>query len=143
MSGVSSSSTAGERDVAARPHADKTVTMSLATETVAISKRVRRTLVRASRSTSIRNQAVTADLNHEGVVVERVAVGRIIDAVPPVRQEGDVTIIPVVEEEVVVTRRLILKEEVHLRRVSTTVAHVEVVTLRQQVVSVSRTPLDD
>ena len=131
----SSSSTPGELE------ADKAIVMSLAIEKVAISKRVRRTLVRASRSTTIRNQTVTADLKHEHVVVERVTVGRVVDAVPPVRQEGDVTIISVVEEEVVITRRLILKEEVHLRRVSKTILHAEDVSLRQQVVSVSRTPL--
>ena len=143
MSGVSSSSTPDELDVTPVSNADEAVVMSLATETVAVSKRTRRTLVRASRSTSSRSQTVTADLNHEHVVVDRVVIGRIVDAVPPVRQDDDVTIIPVVEEEVVVTRRLILKEEVHLRRVRTTVPHVEVVTLRQQSVSVTRTPLED
>ena len=143
MSGFSASSTPGEPVVTVEPEADATVAMSLAIETVAITKRVRRSIVRASRSTTTRNQAVTADLKHEHVVVERVAVGRVVEAIPPVRQEGDVTIVSVVEEEVVVTRRLILKEEVHLRRVSTTIPHAEVVSLRQQVVSVSRTPLDE
>lgn len=142
MSGFSASITPGEPVADVEPDADEKVAMLLATEKVAITKRIRRTLVRASRSTSIRNQAVTADLKHEHVVVERIAVGRVVDAVPPVRQEGDVTIISVVEEEVVVTRRLILKEEVHLRRVYTTTPHAEIVSLRQQVVSVSRTPLD-
>lgn len=143
MSGASSSNIPGELDGAAKPIADETVAMSLATEALAISKRVRRTLVRASRTTSVRNQAVTADLNHEHVVVERVAIGRIVDAVPPVRQDGDVTIMPIVEEELVVIRRLVLKEEVHLRRVRTTVPHSETVTLRHQTVSVTRTPLDE
>ena len=93
------------------------VAMSLATEEVAIFKRVRRTLVQATRTTSSRDQVLEAELEHEHVVIERVPVGRVVDAVPPVRQEGDVTIMPVVEEEVVVVRRLVLKEEVHLRRV--------------------------
>ena len=125
------------------PEIVEAVTMSLATEAVAVSKRVRRTLVRASRTTSVRDQVVTADLNHEHVVVERVPIGRVVEAVPPVRQEGDVTILPVVEEELVVVRRLILKEEVHLRRVRTTVLHAETVTLQQQTVNVTRTPLDE
>ncbi len=38
-------------------------------------------------------------------MVERVAIGRVVDEVPPVRQVGDVTILPVVEEEIVVTRQ--------------------------------------
>ena len=130
-------------DAPVEPDADGPVTMSLAIEDVAVSKRVRRTLVKASRTTSRRDELVELDLLQDQVVVERVAIGRVVDAVPPVRQDGDVTIMPVVEEELVVVRRLVLKEEVHLRRVRTTVPHAETVTLRKQVVSVTRTKLDD
>lgn len=112
-------------------------------EDVAVSKRIRKTLVRAARVTTTRDAVVEEDLHHDHVVVERVAVGRIVDAVPPVRQQGDVTILSVVEEIVVVERRLVLKEEVHLRRVQTTERHVETVTLRQQSVAVTRTDIQD
>ena len=125
------------------PEPSESVSIALAVETVAITKKIRRTLVRASVTTHDRDQSVAADLTHEQVVVERIPIGRIVDAVPPVRQEGDVTIMPVVEEELVVVRRLVLKEEVRLRRVRTTVPHTENVTLRRQTVSVTRTPLDD
>ena len=128
---------------AIKPETAEALVLSLAAEAVVVSKRVRRTLVRASRTTSSRSEAVEVDLKHEQVVVERVPVGRIVDAVPPVRQKGDVTILPVVEEELVVVRRLVLKEEVHIRRVQTTVPHLETVTLREQHVSVTRTVLDD
>ena len=128
---------------AAKPKAVESIVLPLAVEDVVVSKRVRRTLVRASRTTSNRSEAVEVDLKQEQVVIERVAIGRIVDAVPPVRQEGDVTIMPVVEEELVVVRRLVLKEEVHIRRVQTTVSQVETVTLHQQHVSVTRTALDD
>ncbi len=111
-------------------------------EDVAVSKRVRKTLVRATRTTSTRDTVVEEELHHDQVVVERVAIGRVVDAVPPVRQEGDVTILSVVEEVVVVERRLVLKEEVHLRRVSTTEHHVETVTLREQDVAISRTDIE-
>lgn len=127
----------------AKPKAVETIVMPLAVEDAVVSKRVRRTLVSASRTTSNRSEAVDVDLKQERVVIERVPVGRVVDAVPPVRQEGDVTIMPVVEEELVVVRRLVLKEEVHIRRVQTAVSHVETVTLRQQHVSVTRTALDD
>ena len=119
------------------------LTMTLATEEVAVSKRVRRTSVRASRTTSTRDEVVTADLSHEQVVVERVAVGRVVDAVPPVREEGDVTIMPVVEEELAVVRRLVLKEEVHLRRVRTVTPHSQTVSVRRQHLTITRTALDE
>src|SRR6195952_6146140 len=53
-------------------------------------------------------------LAHEKVEIERVVIGRPVDAVPPVREEGDTTVISVVEEVVVVERRLVLKEEIRM-----------------------------
>lgn len=55
------------------------------------------------------------------VSVERVPVNRIVDAVPETRQEGDVTIIPVIEEVITVEKRLLLREEVRIRRSRTEV----------------------
>ncbi len=118
-------------------------TLPLHAEAITVAKRVRKTSVKAIRTTSTRDAAVDEELAREQVIVERVAVGRVVDAVPPVRQEGDVTILPVVEEEVVITRRLVLREEVHLRRIRTTERHVETVALREQTVSVTRTPIED
>lgn len=115
----------------------------LHTDDVVVSKRVRTTRVHAATTTSVRNELVEVDLNQDNVVVERVVIGRVVDAIPAVRQEGDVTIMPVVEEEVVVTRRLILKEEVHLRRVRTVTRHSETVALREQTIAVTRTEMDD
>lgn len=58
-----------------------------------------------------------ADLFRDHVEVERVPVGREVDSVPPVREDGDTVVIPVVEEVLVVEKRLVLKEEVRLKRV--------------------------
>ena len=112
-------------------------------ERVVVSKRVRKVRVSVKRTTHPRDKAVEADLNHDQVVVERVAVGRVVETVPEIRQEGDVTILPIVEEEVVVIRRLVLKEEVHVRRIRTTQHHVETVRLREQQVVVTRTDIED
>ncbi len=117
--------------------------LPLYAEQVALSKRVRKTRVQVARTTRTREAVVEEDLAHEQVVVERVTIGRVVDAVPDVRQEGDVTILPVMEEIVVVERRLILKEEVHIRRVRTTERHVETVTLREQEAAVTRTEIQD
>ncbi len=104
-------------------------------------RRVDTSLVRATRTTRTREQLVEADLSHERVEVERIPIGRTVDSVPPVRQDGDTTILSVVEEVVVVERRLVLKEEVHVRRVKTTEHHRETVTLREQEATVTRTAL--
>ncbi len=121
---------------------ESTLTLQLHAEDVSVAKRVSRTLVRAATSTSFREQLVEADLDQTQVVVERVSIGRVVDAVPPVRVEGDVTILPVVVEELVLVRQLVLKEEVHLRTVRSVARHVETVTLREQDAIITRTPLD-
>jgi uncharacterized protein (TIGR02271 family) len=60
------------------------------------------------------------------------------DTAPLVREERDVPIIPMVEEVVFIEKRLILKEEVRLRRVREPDVHREVITLRQQDLVVER-----
>ena len=54
------------------------------------------------------------------------------------REEGDTTIIPVIEEVLVVEKRLFLKEEIRIRRTQTTQLHEETVTLRREEVVIER-----
>jgi stress response protein YsnF len=79
-------------------------------------------------------------LNHERVAIERVLIGRAVDAIPPVRQEGDTTIMSVVEETIVIERRLILKEEIRIRRLQVLERHQEAVVLRRQEAMIARVP---
>src|SRR5215213_7562942 len=55
-------------------------------------------------------------LSQETVEVERIPVNRVVDVVPQLRTEGDVTIVPVFEERLVVEKQLFLVEEVRIRR---------------------------
>src|SRR5581483_12103193 len=52
----------------------------------------------------------------EEVQVEHIPVNRIVETRPGVRQEGDVTIVPVIEEVITVQKRLLLREEVRVTR---------------------------
>jgi stress response protein YsnF len=63
--------------------------------------------------------------------------------IPAVRQEGDVTIYPVLEEVLVVEKRLVLKEEVHVRRVVTQTEVSQPVMLRRQYADIERTTEDN
>jgi hypothetical protein len=92
--------------------------------------------------TGTREQLVDKELTHVRVEIERVPIGRTIEVVPSISQEGDTTIIPVVEEIVVVERRLVLKEEVRIRRVTTKEQHQETVVLRQQEALITREEAD-
>jgi uncharacterized protein (TIGR02271 family) len=112
-------------------------------EELSVAKRVIETArVQVSRVTHSHQQMVDELLQQEKVEIQRVPVGRPIDAMPSIRQEGDVTIIPVVEEVLKVERRLVLQEEVHIRRIKQTERHQEMVTLRKQEALVSRIPLE-
>jgi uncharacterized protein (TIGR02271 family) len=114
------------------------ITIPLHVEDLSIERREVKRDVRVHIHTSSRDQLIDEPVMHETVEIEHVAIGRPIDAIPPVREEGDTTVIPVVEEIVVVERRLVLKEEIRLRRVRTTERHRETVTLRDQQAVIER-----
>ncbi len=67
----------------------------------------------------VRPEEVTVDepLLRQTVQVTRVPVGREVDSILPIRFEGDVTVIPVVEERLITRRQLFLVEEVRLSRI--------------------------
>lgn len=81
---------------------------------------------------------VEEQLARAEVEVERVPMHVEIDEVPSVREKGDLTVIPVVREMLVVEKKLILTEEVHIRRTSTVEQHAQPVTLRSQRAVVER-----
>jgi uncharacterized protein (TIGR02271 family) len=83
-------------------------------------------------------ERVHADVQRESVEVTRVPIDKVVETAPGIRTEGDVTILPVVEEVLVVEKRLVLKEELHIRR-RIAAETVEVpVTLRKQRAIVER-----
>ncbi len=118
---------------------DERLVLPVAEERLAVgTRRVVSGRVRLRVLTETRDEPVTAELRGETVEVTRVPVDREIDAVPEVRIEGDVTIVPVVEEVLVVERRLVLREEVHLRRVASFETAETLVPLRRQHVVIER-----
>ena len=118
-------------------------TLRLLAEELAVAKEeVETGRVRISTRTREREELVDEDLAREHVEIETVPVGLRIDAVPEVRQEGDTTIVPVVEEVLVVERRLMLKEEIRIKRVRTTERHQEKVMVRHQEAVVTRHEVD-
>lgn len=72
--------------------------------------------VRVRTVTGTIEETAHADLRQEDVEVTRVPVDKVVDTAPQIRTEGDVMIVPVLEEVLVVEKRLVLKEELHIRR---------------------------
>jgi uncharacterized protein (TIGR02271 family) len=123
---------------------DRETVIPVFEEELSVAKRVVETArVRVSRVTHTHQQLVDELLQHEKVEVEHVPVDRQVEAMPSIRQEGDVTIIPVVEEVLKVERHLVLKEEVHIRRIKTTERYQESVTLRRQEAQVTRLAIEE
>jgi uncharacterized protein (TIGR02271 family) len=85
-----------------------------------------------------REEIVKEPVIVDEVEVERVPINRFVDEAPPVRYEGDVTIIPLVEEVLVLEKRLKVTEEVRVFRKQRTMESNQPVTLRSEYVNVER-----
>ena len=101
-------------------------------------KRVETGRVRVRTVIEEEQQTVREQLLRDHVEVERVAMEVEIEEMPPVREEDGVTIVPVVREVLVVTKKLILTEEVRLKRVTSSEETARPVTLRVQRALVER-----
>jgi uncharacterized protein (TIGR02271 family) len=99
--------------------------------------------VSVSTVTRSRDELIDEMLTHEHADIERVEIRQLIDKAPSIRTEGDTIIVPVIEEVLVVERRLFLKEEVRIRRRQTKERHQDTVTLREQEVVILREPADE
>lgn len=126
-------------------HHPEEVVLPLAEESAVVERRLVETgRVRVSLRTEIADHEVNETLHSDSVEVEHVPVNRTLEAgeeVPQPRRGADGGwIIPVVEEVLVVERRLVLREELHLhvRRVEEQFR--ESVPLRRQRVAVERLP---
>ena len=103
-------------------------------------------LVDSGRGVRIHKQIVETPhlverpLLQDRLVVEHVAIDRLLDdaEMPQSRQEGDVLIVPVIEEVLVVQTRRRLKEEIRITRSSELVHQQQTVMLKSEQVSIER-----
>lgn len=134
---------AGEavRPVAAEAARDEVV-IPVLHETVRVGKRrVESGRVRVHKTVSERDEPVEVVLKRQDLQVERVPVGRVVDRVPAPREEAGTLIVPVIEEVLVVEKRLMLKEELHIRRNNTEQTVRQTVRLRAETASVEHVPV--
>ncbi|HZB11553.1 MAG TPA: YsnF/AvaK domain-containing protein [Chryseolinea sp.] len=99
--------------------------------------------VRVSKKVEEKVEDVSMPLMHEEIVIDRVPIGTTISAEAPLsRYEGDTLIIPVVKEEYVVQKRLILVEEVRITKRTIVTEFKEQVKLRKEVIEVKEEKKD-
>lgn len=133
-----------DRDAARPGEGVRDEVIPLVEETASVEKRAVVTgRVLVETRTDRFEERVEAELSSGAVEVERVPVNREVDAVPDIRNEGDAIVVPVVEERIVIQRRLFLTEELHVRRRTRTDTVEVPVTLRRQRAEVVRIPADD
>ena len=95
--------------------------------------------VRISKKVRETDETVNIPLVQENVQVERVPINQFIaEPPPPVRYEGNVMIIPVLREVVIVEKRLVLVEELRVTKQQTQTQETQKIRLRKEEVSVKR-----
>lgn len=88
--------------------------------------------VRVTKTVTSREEVLEEGLLREEVHVERIAINEMVAEAPQARQEGDTLIVPILEEVLVVEKRLLLKEEVRITRTRTEVREPQTVTVRRE-----------
>lgn len=87
-------------------------------------------------------ELVDIPLIREAVSVERVPINQYVEASPPpIRYEGNTMIIAVLREEVVVTKRLLLVEELRVTKQQVETHNPQTITLLKEAVEVKHTEI--
>ena len=120
------------------------IVMPVIAETLDVQKRkVQTGGVRIKKIVHEREEIVDEPLMREEVQVKRVPVNRVVDAPVPVRHVGNTMIISLLEEVLVVEKRLMLKEELHITKGEIETYKPQRVTLRTEEAVVERVGEDD
>ena len=118
-------------------------TLPLVSEELEVSKRIHESShVHVRTGAREREVLVEEPLVREEAEVQRIPINRAIEEPLDVRYEGDVLVIPVVEEVLVVRKQLMLMEEIRIRRRAVEHRHSERVKLRREEVAIERLPSD-
>ena len=126
-------------ELVAKMRSDRVEALPVVEERAVVRKRRRVTQAVQVRTTVHEHEhVVERPVTAEEVTIERVPIDRWVEAPLPVREEGELTIVPVHEEVVVVETRLKLVEELHIRRQRITSTARERVTLRSEEATVDR-----
>ncbi len=118
--------------------ANETVTVPVMREEVDITTRVVDTGrgVRVTRNVTEQPHEIREELWQEELDVQRVAVNKVVAEAPPSRYEGDVLVVPVLEEILVIEKRYRIKEELRITRIRSRQEYRETIPLKVEDVQV-------
>ena len=131
-------------DITFAAETDGMTMVPLIEEQLEMSKRTVPTArVRLEKTVETHDVQLEEPLAVSTVRVNRVPFGHVVDTAPPMRHEGNTTIYPILEERLVLTKELVLVEEVHITNEVAERQHTQVVTLRRERLDVFRADLAD
>jgi len=124
------------------PRVEEQIVLPLAAEELVVDKQTVEKTVRIRKQ--VREEAVIVDeaLRRDTVEVERVPVDRYVEQLMETRYEGDTMIIPILEEVLVVEKRLLLREEIRITRRQSVVRDPQEYILRREEATVSHDKSD-
>ena len=122
-------------------HQDEPIVVPVVVEELDVQKRAVETgKVRITKVVRERETLVDEPLFRDNVAISRVPMQCVVEGPIPVREENGTTIISVVEEVLVVEKRWMLREEIHIRKRRTETHQPQHITLRSEAVQIERIP---
>jgi uncharacterized protein (TIGR02271 family) len=113
-------------------------------EEVVVDKRlIEKGRVRIAKHVREYEEVVNEPLLDEEVEVRHVPINRVVDGPVAVRYEGDTMIVPLLHEVLLVRKRLVLREEVHITKKQSEVREPQRVAVRREEVEVERVTAGD
>ena len=103
-------------------------------------KLVEKATVEITKKVIEENETAAVDLFSEDVEITNVPFNTYVAVAPTVRHEGNTIIIPVLKEVLVVEKKLLLVEEIHITKSTSVKQHKQTVALKKQQVIINRTP---
>ncbi len=96
--------------------------------------------VRVSTEIVTEDETVETELHDQTAELERVRVDRVVEERPEPRLEGDTVVVPILEERVVVTKQLVVTEEVRIKIDEVTRLDKQSIPLAKEKVTINRIP---
>jgi len=122
-------------------HQDEPLVVPVVVEELEVQKRAVETgKVRITTVVRERETLVDEPLFCDNIAISRVPMQRVVEGPIPVREEHGTMIISVVEEVLVVEKRWMLRDEIHIRKRRTETHQPQRITLRSEDVQIERVP---
>jgi uncharacterized protein (TIGR02271 family) len=145
MANPAESANAEAQQQQTQPPADQAaIVVPVIQEQVTFDKKIVETgKVRISKRVSQHEELIDVPILREQVSVERVPFNQVVEAAPQIRHEGDTMIIPIVEEQVFYQKRLVLVEELRVRKQIIEEHNPQQITLMKEEVEINRTTAEN